>query len=104
MRNIYESFTHKMAAKTGWHRYGTKLRHYHPVYTRGRTDGQTAVKAGVVGSVRKVGRLWVAGGRVGVPISSRCVGAATLAALWVRSVTRHLPSPPDVSPLFRVGI
>jgi len=21
-----------MAAKTGWHRYGTKLRHYHPIY------------------------------------------------------------------------
>jgi len=24
VRNIYESFTHKMAAKTSWHRYGTK--------------------------------------------------------------------------------
>jgi len=22
-----------MAAKTGWHRYGTKLRHCHPVYS-----------------------------------------------------------------------
>ena len=26
--NIFKSFTHKMAAKTSWHRYGTKLRHW----------------------------------------------------------------------------
>ena len=32
VRNIYESFTHKMAAKANWHRYGTKLHHCHPVY------------------------------------------------------------------------
>ena len=25
-----------MAAKTSWHRYGTKLRHSHPVYSRTR--------------------------------------------------------------------
>ena len=25
--------THKMAAKTSWHRYGVKLRHCHPVFT-----------------------------------------------------------------------
>ena len=25
-------FTHKMAAETSWHRYGTKLRHCHPMY------------------------------------------------------------------------
>jgi len=25
--NIYKSFTHKMAAKTGWYRCGKKLRH-----------------------------------------------------------------------------
>jgi len=30
--NISKSFTHKMAAKTSWHRYGTKLRHCHPMY------------------------------------------------------------------------
>jgi len=36
MTNISKSFTHKMAAKTSWHRYGTKLCHCHPVYT-GRT-------------------------------------------------------------------
>ena len=30
--NISRSFTHKMAAKTSWHRYGTKLRHRHPMY------------------------------------------------------------------------
>jgi len=29
--SIFRSFTYKMAAKTGWHRYGTKLRHCHPV-------------------------------------------------------------------------
>jgi len=29
--NISESFTYKMAAKINWHRYGTKLRHYHPM-------------------------------------------------------------------------
>jgi len=32
--NLSQSFTHKMAVKTSWHRYGTKLRHCHPVYTR----------------------------------------------------------------------
>ena len=32
--NIYKSVTHKMAAKkTSWHRYGTKLRHSHPMYS-----------------------------------------------------------------------
>jgi len=31
--NISESFTHKMAAKTSWHRYESKLRHCHPVYS-----------------------------------------------------------------------
>ena len=27
--NISKSFTHKMAAKINWHRYGTKLPHCH---------------------------------------------------------------------------
>ena len=31
--NIYQSFTYKMAAKINWHRYGTKLRHCHPVHS-----------------------------------------------------------------------
>ena len=31
--NISQSFTYKMAAKINWHRYGTKLRHCHPVYS-----------------------------------------------------------------------
>jgi len=31
MANISESFAHKMAPKTRWHRSGTKLRHCHPV-------------------------------------------------------------------------
>jgi len=30
--NISKSFTYKMAAETSWHRYGTKLRHCHPMY------------------------------------------------------------------------
>jgi len=30
--NISWSFTYKMAAKINWHRYGTKLRHSHPMY------------------------------------------------------------------------
>ena len=37
--NIYESFTHKMAAKTSWHRDGTKLRQCHPMYTGSRPNG-----------------------------------------------------------------
>ena len=35
--NISQSFTYKMAAKINWHRYGTKLRHCHPMY---RSEGQ----------------------------------------------------------------
>ena len=31
-RNISRSFTYKMAAEINWHRYGTKLRHCHPMY------------------------------------------------------------------------
>jgi len=34
MTNIYKSFTYKMAAKLNWHRYGTKLRHCHPMYNK----------------------------------------------------------------------
>ena len=30
--SIFRSFTYKTAAKTGWHRYGTKLRHCHPMH------------------------------------------------------------------------
>ena len=32
--NISKSFTHKMAVKTSWRRYGTKVRHCHPKYSR----------------------------------------------------------------------
>jgi len=32
--NISKHFTHKMAAKTSWHRYGTKLRHCHTMYKK----------------------------------------------------------------------
>jgi len=32
--NLSQRFTHKMAAKTSWYRYGTKLRHCHPIYKR----------------------------------------------------------------------
>ena len=34
MTNISKSFIHKMAAKTGWHRNETELRHYHPMYNQ----------------------------------------------------------------------
>jgi len=41
--NIYKSFTHKMAAKTSWHRCETKLRDCYPMYTpipyRRRSNG-----------------------------------------------------------------
>jgi len=30
--NISQSFTYKMATEINWHRYGTKLRHWHPMY------------------------------------------------------------------------
>ena len=33
--SIFQSFTYEMAAKTSWHRYRTKLRHCHPMYTDG---------------------------------------------------------------------
>jgi len=29
--NISKNLTYKMAAETNWHRYGTKLRHCHPM-------------------------------------------------------------------------
>jgi len=29
--NISKSFAYKMSAKINWHRYGTNLRHCHPV-------------------------------------------------------------------------
>jgi len=41
--NISLSFTYKMAAKVNWHRYGTKLRHCHPMYS-----SHLAIKARVV--------------------------------------------------------
>jgi len=39
--NISQSFTYKMAAKNNWHRYGTKLRHCHPVYCPGPVLGSS---------------------------------------------------------------
>jgi len=32
-RHFKEFFTYKMAAKINWYRYGTKLRHCHPMHT-----------------------------------------------------------------------
>jgi len=32
VRNIYQSFAYKMAAKINSHRYGTNLRHCNPMY------------------------------------------------------------------------
>ena len=34
MTNISKSFIHKMAAKTGWHRNETELRHCHPMHNQ----------------------------------------------------------------------
>jgi len=36
--NIYERFTHKMAAKTNWHRYESKLRYCHSMYIASQRD------------------------------------------------------------------
>jgi len=37
LTRIFRSFTYKMAVKTGWHRYGTKLRHCHRMYSGAHT-------------------------------------------------------------------
>jgi len=34
-------FTYKMAAKINWHRYGTQLRHRHPIYTQIKSQGSS---------------------------------------------------------------
>jgi len=53
--SIFPSFTYKMAAKTSWHRYGTKWRHCHLMYTA--ADGRplvavaTKLRALVLGGV-----------------------------------------------------
>jgi len=44
--NTSKSFTHKMAAKTSLHRYGTKLRHCHRMYNL-VMDGGADVEMGV---------------------------------------------------------
>jgi len=31
--NVSKNSAHMMAAETSWHRYETKLRHHHPMYT-----------------------------------------------------------------------
>ena len=41
--NISKSFAHKMAAKTGWHRCGTKLRHCYPMYRHGPSNMGTLI-------------------------------------------------------------
>jgi len=33
--DISQRLAYKMAAKNGWHRYQTKLRHCHPIYIQG---------------------------------------------------------------------
>jgi len=59
------SFTHKMAAKISWHRYGTKLRHCHPKYT-GRAHVQVRASRGTT--------LRPAKGRVGVGMEGDWIG------------------------------
>jgi len=45
--NISQSFTHKMAPKTSWHRYGTKLRHCHPMYKTSSCSGQMSTGSNI---------------------------------------------------------
>jgi len=42
-----------MAAKTSWHRYGTILRHCHPVYTSALFVGRQAGRRGVARIVKE---------------------------------------------------
>ena len=51
VRHICKSFTYKMAAKLNWHRYGTKLRHRHPVYTEHAVYGRMSAFQNLVSSV-----------------------------------------------------
>jgi len=43
--NISKSYTYKTAAKINWHRYGTKLRHCHPMYSPRTVATTSAVPA-----------------------------------------------------------
>ena len=36
LKTFFRVFTYKMAAKINWHRHGTNLLHYHPMYTQCR--------------------------------------------------------------------
>jgi len=56
--NISKSFTHKMAAKTSWHRYGTKLRHCHRMYT-GFSSSETLTFSELSGSLISLTNLGV---------------------------------------------
>jgi len=47
--NISKSFAYKMAAKTGWHRYGTKLRHCHSMYRTTNTFDAGVVRCSLLG-------------------------------------------------------
>ena len=63
--NISGSFIYKMAAKTSWHRYRTKLRHCHPVYNDERTNKKLSYRRGTarrvvpVETVRNVAKMFV---------------------------------------------
>ena len=73
---IFRSFTYKMAAKTGWHRYGTKSRHCHPMYCR--PIGTLSFPRANWTAKRKwtrAGRRWRSGGRAGGG-DSACTGAS----------------------------
>jgi len=45
--SISNSCTHKMAVKTSWHRYGTKLRHRHSMYSISTGGRSTSVRGRV---------------------------------------------------------
>ena len=42
MKTFLRVFTYKMAAKASWHRYGTKLRHCHPMYFNVRSKADVS--------------------------------------------------------------
>jgi len=80
VRNIYESFTHKMAEKTSWHRYGRKLRYCHPVY----------MPSVLLPSV--LWRCWL-GGRKGIrPVKKLSCGVLAWLSVWSEVQTCIWPS------------
>jgi len=79
--NIYYSFTYKMAAKINWHRYGTKLRHYHHLCIQTRKHrlhiGSTSIALGTTDAVSKPATKWKSLGRCIRPKKRNTIVCAT---------------------------